>query len=90
MTAKEKLKSKHQPNVLEKDNECIWFTNNKTIKFSTNDKFISDRVMRTTYLSNYVPEVVDSSDNFYIYNFLKGDVLSKKLLIKGLSIYFLG
>jgi len=82
MTAKEKLKSKHQPNVLEKDNEAIWFANNKTIKFSTNDKFISDRVMRTTYLSNYVPEVVDSSDNFYIYNFLKGDVLSKKVTSK--------
>ena len=33
-SAKQKLKSKHQPNILEKDNEAIWFANNKTINVS--------------------------------------------------------
>ena len=78
-TAKQKLKSEHQPNILEKDNEAIWFANNKTIKFSTSEKFISDRVERTKYLGDYIPKVIDSSDNFYTYDFLKGEVMSKKV-----------
>ena len=44
LQAKKQLRSKNQPNILEKDNEAIWFANNKTIKFSTDKKFISDRV----------------------------------------------
>ena len=77
--AKKELKSKHQPNILEKDNEAIWFANNKTIKFSTDRKFISDRVKRTKYLKNHVPNIIDSSDNFYTYDFIKGEVFSKKV-----------
>ena len=63
---------------MEKDNEAIWFANNKTIKFSTSEKFISDRVERTKY-GDYIPKVIDSSDNFYTYDFLKGEVMSKKV-----------
>ena len=66
-------------NILEKENEAIWFVNNKTVKFSTDTKFISDRVKRTKYLGNYVPSIVDSSENFYTYNFVKGEVFSKKV-----------
>ena len=79
VSAKEKLKSEHQPNILEKENEAIWFANNKTIKFSTDIKFIKDRVRRTKYLSNYIPKVIDSSDNFYTYDFIEGEVFSKKV-----------
>ena len=77
--AKKQLKSKNQPNILEKDNEAIWFANNKTIKFSTDKKFISDRVKRTEYLKNYVPNIIDTSDNFYTYDFIEGEVFSKKV-----------
>jgi len=79
LNAKNKLKSDHQPNILEKDNEAIWFANNKTIKFSTDTKFIQDRVKRTKSLGGYVPEVIDSSSNFYTYNFIEGEVFSKRV-----------
>ena len=77
--AKKELMSKHQPNILEKDNEAIWFANQKTIKFSTNTQFISDRVGRTNHLGKYVPKIIDSSDNFYTYDFIQGEVFSKKV-----------
>ena len=77
--AKEKLKSEHQPNILEKDDEAIWFANNKTIKFSTDTNFIKDRVNRIEHLDFYIPEVIDSSKNFYTYDFVEGEVFSKKV-----------
>ena len=79
LTAKDKLRSEYQPNILEKDNEAIWFVNNKTIKFSTDKSFIKDRVNRVEYLGNYIPKVISSSDNFYAYDFLEGKVFSKKV-----------
>ena len=79
INAKEKLKSEHQPNILEKEDEAIWFANNKTIKFSTDTSFIKDRVARTNSLDFYVPKVIDSSDNFYTYDFIEGEVFSKKV-----------
>ena len=77
--AKEKLKSEHQPNILEKEDEAIWFANNKTIKFSTDFMFIDDRVSRTEHLDFYIPEIRDSSKNFYTYDFVEGEVFSKKV-----------
>ena len=77
--AKEKLKSEHQPNILEKEDEAIWFANNKTIKFSTDFMFIDDRVSRTEHLDFYIPEIRNSSKNFYTYDFVEGEVFSKKV-----------
>ena len=79
LDAKEKLRSEHQPNILEKDNEAIWFANNKTIKFSVDKKFIKDRVKRSKSLEPYVPTIIGYSDNFYSYDFIKGTVLSEKV-----------
>jgi len=78
-SAKEKLRSEYQPNILEKDGESIWFANNKTIKFSTDKNFIEERVKRTDYLSVYVPGILNYSDNFYSYDFIQGKVLSDKV-----------
>jgi choline kinase len=77
--AKEKLKSEYQPNILEKDDEAIWFANNKTIKFSVDKKFIKDRVKRSKSLEPYVPTVTNYTDNFYSYDFITGKVLSDKV-----------
>ena len=79
LSAKQKLKSEHQPNILEKDNEAIWFANNKTIKFSTDKDFIRDRVERVNHLGNYIPQVTNHSDNFYTYDFVQGEVFTKKV-----------
>jgi len=76
-SAKYKLKSEYQPNILEKGNEAIWFANDKTIKFSVDKKFISDRVVRARALDYYVPDILGYSDNFYSYKFIKGNVFSQ-------------
>jgi len=79
LNAKEKLKSEYQPNILEKDDESIWFANNKTIKFSIDKNFIKDRVKRSKNLELYIPTITDYSNNFYSYDFIKGKVLSDKV-----------
>ena len=55
------------------------FANNKTIKFSTDFMFIDDRVSRTEHLDFYIPEIRNSSKNFYTYDFVEGEVFSKKV-----------
>ena len=77
--AKEKLKTEYQPNILEKDDEAIWFANNKTIKFSVDKKFIKDRVKRSKSLEPYIPTIINHSNNFYSYDFIEGKVLSDKV-----------
>jgi len=79
LNAKEKLKSEYQPNILEKEDEAIWFANNKTIKFSMDKNFIKDRVKRSKNLELYIPTITDYSNNFYSYDFIKGKVLSDKV-----------
>lgn len=80
--AKEKLKSKHQPNILEKDHEAIWFVENITVKFSIDKHFIADRVKRSIGLEPFVPTVTAYSDNFYTYDFVSGDILSENITAK--------
>ena len=45
--------------------------NNKKQSNFNYKKFISDRVKRTEYLKNYVPNIIDTSDNFYTYDFIE-------------------
>ena len=49
------------------------------IKFSDKKDFIKDRVKRNLILQKYVPIINAHSKNFYIYNQIKGDVLSKRI-----------
>ncbi|MCC6933569.1 MAG: hypothetical protein IT292_09980 [Deltaproteobacteria bacterium] len=64
-------------NILEKEDEAIWFVNNKVIKYSVNKKFIADRVERTKYLGNYVPQITAQTENMYSYNLIESEVFSK-------------
>ena len=80
--AKDKLKSNYQPNILEKDDEAIWFANDKTIKFSIDKKFISDRVKRKKTLDYFVPKILGNSENFYSYKFIEGKVFSEVVTAK--------
>jgi choline kinase len=66
-----------EPNILEKDGETIWFVNDNVIKFSIDKDFIRDRVNRVAHLAPYVPNVVDSTDNMYVYKHVKGEMFSK-------------
>ena len=74
---RKKYKKKSDLNILEKENEHIWFVDNKVIKFSDDKEFIKNRVKRVNFLKGYVPEIVGSKSNMYLYHMFKGDVFSK-------------
>lgn len=64
-------------NILEKENEAIWFLGNKVIKFSADSQFIKNRFIRSKKLKKFVPKVLYLKNNMYLYNKFDGKVLSK-------------
>lgn len=78
---KEKYKRENAPNILDKPNEAIWFVNDNVIKFSTDEKFIKNRVVRAKQLDGYCPPVIDSTRHMYKYREVEGNVLSKVITI---------
>ncbi|MYL84662.1 phosphotransferase [Desulfovibrio aerotolerans] len=65
------------PNILEKDNETIWFVGEKVVKFCTDTTFIKNRVARADILQGFVPEILGHSNFMYCYTKASGDILSK-------------
>lgn len=66
-------------NILEKEDEKIWFTSNKVIKFSGDESFIQERIERSKILQKYVPKITDEKKNMYSYDYVSGDVLSSRI-----------
>jgi dTDP-glucose pyrophosphorylase len=64
------------PNILEKENEAIWFVGETVIKFSDDETFISNRVKRLEELKGFVPEIFSYRSNMYCYKKIQGKVLS--------------
>ena len=64
------------PNILEKDDEAIWFVDKNVIKFAVNHKFICDRIKRAKELEGYVPNIISHKSNMYCYKKVKGKVIS--------------
>ena len=64
---------------LEKPNESIYFIGDKVLKFSIDEKFISDRIERAKYLGDAIPKIIDYSKNFYVYNYVSGYLLSEMI-----------
>ena len=64
-------------NILEKENEAIWFVGNKVIKFSTDPRFIKNRFTRSKKLKKFIPKVLYLKKNMYSYNKIEGKILSK-------------
>jgi len=77
--AREALKKDNAPNILEKENEAIWFVGNRVIKYSDNQKFISDRVIRAAEIHEFIPSIVGSESNMYAYSKAEGKVLSQSV-----------
>lgn len=71
------FKRKVDANILEKEEEAIWFVNEKVIKFSVDHQFIRDRVLRAQTLAGFVPEIIASTDNMYVYDLIDAYVFSK-------------
>ena len=74
---KTRLILSNDPEILEKSNESISFINNKVIKFFSDEIVCKNRVERAHILSGIVPNVNASSENFYAYEFIDGEVASK-------------
>ena len=75
--ARELVKSKDAPEILEKANEAIWFVNDRVIKYNSDPKFISNRAQRANLLKGYVPEITSVKNNMYSYRMLTGKTMSK-------------
>lgn len=69
-------KIKGTVHVLDKEDENIFVFDEFVIKFFYNKKICSDRVARTKNLKGLVPTLLDSTENFYKYKFIKADLLA--------------
>jgi choline kinase/thiamine kinase-like enzyme len=75
-SAREQHSMTDEPNILEKEEESIWFVGDRVIKFSTDETFIRNRVERAEKLAGFVPSVLQSTENMYAYRRARGKVLS--------------
>lgn len=76
-TAKQAFKM-HDVNLLEKEDEGIYFQNKTVTKFHVSEDFISQRVERLKYLHETLfPKIVKTSKNAYSYQLIEADVLSR-------------
>jgi len=63
--------------VLEKSNEAIWGVNGRMLKFHESPSFISNRVLRASNLTPFVPQVRHEGVNLFSYERIEGTTLSK-------------
>lgn len=84
---REYFKKDSDANILEKEEEAIWFVDNKVIKFSIDESFIKDRVLRAKQLAGFVPEITASTTNMYAYEKVMGSVFSKSPVISTFKYY---
>ncbi len=75
-------------NILEKEEEAIWFVGDRVIKFSTDERFINDRVKRAETLSGFIPAVENHTTNMYSYKKVQGEVFSENPTVSTFK-YFL-
>ena len=75
-TTRKSYQEKDKPNILEKENEAIWFVGERVIKFSTDCKFIQNRFQRANKIKDFVPKVLELRNNMYSYNKVQGNILS--------------
>ena len=76
-----RYRESNEPNILEKVNEAIWFVGDTVIKFSDDKAFIANRVKRSGYIQEFVPELTGSAVNMYRYQKVQGKVLSEVITL---------
>jgi dTDP-glucose pyrophosphorylase len=74
--AREVYTESNEPNILEKENEAIWFVEGNVIKYSDDVDFIANRIKRVKELQGFVPDIYTYRANMYCYKKIKGEVLS--------------
>jgi NDP-sugar pyrophosphorylase family protein len=65
--------------VLDKKDESIFFFKDFVIKFFANSTINKNRVIRAANLKNLVPDVIDSTENFYKYKKAEGTLFSRSV-----------
>jgi NDP-sugar pyrophosphorylase family protein len=65
--------------VLDKKDESIFFFDDFVIKFFHNTTINKNRVIRANNLKGLVPEIIDSTENFYKYKKAEGSLFSKSV-----------
>tara|TARA_A100001035_G_scaffold279946_1_gene283145 strand:- start:3504 stop:5072 length:1569 start_codon:yes stop_codon:yes gene_type:complete len=60
-----------------KDDESIYFVENKVIKYFKNKKIINSRVERSKFLKGLIPNINNVQNNFYSYEYIPGTLLSE-------------
>jgi GTP:adenosylcobinamide-phosphate guanylyltransferase len=65
-------------NILPKSGEDIWFLNGRVVKFSSDTRFIANRVERSVLLHGFVPRIARASSHFYTYQVVEGAVYSSR------------
>ena len=63
-------------NILDKLEESIYLFDDHVIKFFANETMASQRIDRASILDGMVPKIVAKSNNFYRYEYAKGDLYS--------------
>lgn len=72
--ARNKIKDKFH--ILDKKDESIFIFDDSVVKFFHNEVLCKNRVERTKFLGDLVPKIIDSSSNFYKYEYVDGDLFS--------------
>jgi choline kinase len=72
--ARETVKDKFD--ILDKVDESIFLFNDFVIKFFYDKKTCLNRVIRAKELDGLTPRIIDYTDNFYKYEYAKGDLLA--------------
>ena len=65
--------------VLDKDEESIYFFSDFVIKFFSNSTINGNRVKRASILKGLVPNILDSTLNFYKYKKVEGNLFAKSV-----------
>lgn len=84
---REYFKKNVDANILEKEEEAIWFVDDKVIKFSIDESFIRERVERAKSLDGFIPQIKNSTTNMYSYLKVEGEVFSKNPTVGTFKYY---
>lgn len=80
-TTRAAFRQKNAPNILEKENEAIWFVGDQVIKFSDDESFIARRVERAAEIKGFVPDITGAQPHMYRYRKANGDILSEAVTL---------
>ncbi len=78
-TAKKFYITPDSPNVLPKQDEEIWFIEDKVIKFHQDSEFITGRIQRALELKGYVPDTTGHTTHMYSYSYVDGVPISRNI-----------